>query len=91
MKRCLKMLVKIKNWQSDWSLQVQEHAKKLEIEGLMQILDEQQLRIMVCGESEKIDDFMDFLYDFFITINAQIGEVEPFIKERDYRGTFRVI
>lgn len=91
MKRCLRMLVNVENWQSDWGLQIQKHAKKLEVEGLMQALDDHQLRIMICGESEKIDDFMDFLYDFFVTIEAQISDLEPFIKERDYRGIFRVI
>ena len=57
----------------------------------MQLVGDNQLRIVVCGKSEKLDDFIDYLYDFFLTINARVEELEPFIKERDYRGIFRII
>lgn len=91
MKRCLKMLVNIDNWQSDWGSQIQKQAQKLEVEGMMQTVSQNELRIMICGQSEKLDEFVDYLYDFFATLQANISELEPFIKERDYRGTFRVI
>lgn len=91
MKRCLKMLVSLENWQSEWGLKIQKQAQKLAIEGMMQAVDENHLRIMVCGEGEKLDEFMDYLDDFFLKVDARISELEPFIKERDYRGIFRVI
>ena len=91
MNRCLKMVIKADKWESRWSSDIQKQAKKLEIEGLMQALDDYQMRIMVCGKDEKLDDFIDYLYDFFISVDASIDELEPFIKERDYRGIFRVI
>lgn len=91
MKRCLKMLVNVQTWQSDWGSKIQKEAQNFEIEGMMQAVDENELRIMICGESEKLDEFVDYLYDFFSSVEGQISELEPFIKERDYRGIFRVI
>lgn len=91
MNRCLKMTVKMAKWDSDWSTEVQKKAKKLEIEGLMQISDDAQITIMACGKDAQLDDFIDYLYDFLLSVNAQIEELEPFIKERDFRGIFRVI
>ena len=91
MKRCLKMLINSNNWQTLWSDQIQLKAKELEIEGLMQATSDSQLRIMVCGQDAKLDDFMDYLYDFLPTINASLNDLEPFIKDREFRGIFRVI
>ena len=91
MNRCLKMIITMDKWESSWNNDIQKQAKKFEIEGLMQLVGDNQLRIVVCGKSEKLDDFIDYLYDFFLTINARVEELEPFIKERDYRGIFRII
>lgn len=91
MKRCLKMLIRIEQWDSRWSTDIQKQAQKYTIEGVMQILDSTQVRIMICAEDANLDDFIDYLYDFFIERKMQIEELEPFIKEKDYRGIFRVI
>lgn len=91
MNRCLKMVINIDKWETRWSDEIQKQAKKLEIEGVMQALDEHQMRIMICGKDAHLDEFIDYLYDFFIDRNVRIEELEPFIKERDYRGIFRVI
>jgi len=91
MKRCLKMIINTDQWDSDWGPQIQKQAKKLEIEGLMQAIDIHQMRVMICGEDHNLDDFVDYLYDFFSKIEADITDLEPFIKERDFRGIFRVI
>jgi acylphosphatase len=91
MNRCLKMIVLANNWQEAWSNQIQKEAQKLEIEGVMQAFDDEQMRIMICGKNEKLDDFVDYLYDFFEKHELVVQELEPFIKERDYRGIFRVI
>lgn len=91
MNRCLKMTVKMAKWEHAWSTEVQKHAQKLQIEGLMQIIDGAQINIMACGKDVNLDDFIDYLYDFLLSVNAQIEELEPFIKERDFRGIFRII
>ena len=91
MNRCLKMVINIDKWDERWSAEIQKCAKKFEIEGVMQALDEHQMRIMICGKDANLDEFIDYLYDFFISINVRIQELEPFIKERDYRGIFRVL
>lgn len=91
MKRCLKMLIKIDHWQNSWSSDIQNQAQKLQIEGVMQEVEDMQMRIMICGKNDQLDDFVDYLYDFFVDKKIEIQELEPFIKERDYRGIFRVI
>jgi len=91
MNRCLKMLINIEKWEDRWGAQIQAQAKKLDIEGVMQALDGHQMRIMICGKDANLDEFVDYLYDFFISINVRVEELEPFIKERDFRGIFRVL
>ncbi len=91
MKRCLKMLIKIDQWQTSWSTDIQKQAQKLQIEGVMQTVEDMQMRIMICGKNDQLDDFVDYLYDIFMDKKIEIQELEPFIKERDYRGIFRVI
>jgi acylphosphatase len=85
------MVINIDKWDAHWSDEIQEKAKKLGIEGVMQALDQHQMRIMICGKDALLDEFIDYLYDFFTDINVHVQELEPFIKERDYRGIFRVI
>lgn len=69
---------------------VQKGAKKLGLEGMAQ-MDNSAVLIVVCGNKEGIDQFVDLLHKEIIKKSAENIEIEPFIKERDYRGVFRVI
>lgn len=69
---------------------VQKNAKKLDLEGMAQI-DNDNVLIVVCGNKEHIDQFIDVLHKEIIKESAENVEIEPFIKEKDYRGVFRVI
>ena len=89
--RCLKILVNVENWQERLSQAVQKRAQKDSLEGQLQLVAHNQLKIVVCGREELVDEFIDYLYDLFVTIGADVEQLEPFIKERDYRGIFRVI
>ena len=70
---------------------VQKHARKMNIEGTAQVTAEQKIRIIVCGTKDNVDAFLDVIHRGSATCVPENIEVEPFIKDKDYRGVFRVI
>lgn len=71
---------------------VQKIANKHKIEGLVQPVETQKIRIIICGEKEAVESFLDELHKGGPKIPELLDfELEPFLKERDYRGVFRVI
>jgi acylphosphatase len=70
---------------------IKNHARLLGVEGIMQVIDNDKVKVIVCGNIQKVDDFIDTIHRELQKNNAEVLEVEPFIKERDYRGVFRVI
>lgn len=91
MGRCLRIMVKAEKWKDSWNSDIQKNAKKFEVEGVLQSAGDDVIKIVACSKDDQLDDFVDYLYDFFSTIGATVEELEPFINERDYRGIFRVI
>lgn len=69
---------------------IQKNAKKLDLEGMVQ-MDNNNILIVVCGYKEAIDQFVDVLHKEIMKKAAENIEIEPFIKEKDYRGVFRII
>ena len=71
---------------------VQKEAKKLNLEGVVQTLSgENRIKIIVCGGKDAVDDFVDVLHQGTARISPESIQIEPFLKDRDYRGVFRVI
>ncbi len=70
---------------------IQKHAKKLGLEGTVQVVHKDMVRIVVCGKKEAIDAFLDLLHKGTAQIQLADIEIEPFLKDKDYRGVFRVI
>lgn len=70
---------------------VQTHARKLTLEGTAQLMPEGVVRILVCGGKEEVDNFLDAIHKASGTHGIETVEVEPFMKDRDFRGVFRVI
>lgn len=70
---------------------IQKEAKKLNIEGLVQIEDSDRLRIIACGFKDKIEVFLDLLYKQVALQACDDMAIEPFFKDKDYRGVFRII
>jgi len=91
MKRCSKITVKGKIQGVSYRDFVKKHAQKLEIEGTVQNSDEGTVIINVCGSSDKLEDFIDLLYQG--PPKAKVEEVreEPISHGRDFRGVFRII
>ena len=69
---------------------IQKNAKKLNLEGTVQ-MDNGNILIVVCGSKDTIDQFVDVIHKEIIKKVAENIEIEPFIKEKDYRGVFRII
>lgn len=73
---------------------IYEKAKGLNLEGTVQTVQQTEhvdVRIVVCGSKEAIDDFIDYLHVEISDKVALPAEIEPFIKDRDFRGVFRII
>ncbi|MFC1842973.1 acylphosphatase [Candidatus Dependentiae bacterium] len=70
---------------------VKKHANSLHLEGVAQFVDDEHVKIVVCGPSENVDDFIDLLYEKSSKFKLDDIAVESFFKDRDYRGIFRVI
>jgi acylphosphatase len=91
MKKCLKITLISKISGGNLRDSIQAVARKLAIEGTVQVNEPNELVIIACGEKENIDNFLDAVHEGF---DAHVPEdvlVEPFLKEKDYRGIFRIL
>jgi len=70
---------------------VQKHANTLKIEGTVQSMEEGVIKIVACGKKDTIDAFLDLLHKETLKVAVEDMQIEPFLKEKDYRGVFRVI
>lgn len=71
---------------------IQKHAKNLDIEGIAQAINSsKKVRIIACGIKDSVDDFIDILHKNFSEHAIQDVEIEPFIRDKDYRSVFRII
>lgn len=71
---------------------VQKNAKKFQLEGTVQYVPaENKIRIIVCGNKDGVDQFIDALHKGAGKAALEGVEIEPFLKDKDYRGVFRVI
>ena len=70
---------------------VKNNASKLHLEGVAQLISDDHVRIIVCGKSRDIDDFVDVIYEKSSKFKLDDIQIESYFKERDYRGVFRVV
>ena len=70
---------------------VEQQAERLDLEGVILPCDDTSIRVVACGSKEKIEAFLDALYQSAADNKLSALEVEPFLKDRDYRGIFRVV
>ncbi len=87
MNKCLKITLTVDRMEGFLHTIVQSKARKCDLEGVVQPVNDSQIRIIVCGEKENVDTFVDLLQREAI----KDVEIEPFVKDKDYRGVFRVI
>jgi acylphosphatase len=71
---------------------IQKTAKKFNLEGTVQMIPaEDRIKIVICGPKDKVDQFVDVLHKGSGKAVVDDIEIEPFLKDKDYRGVFRVI
>lgn len=70
---------------------VQKHARRLDIEGSAQMIEPKKVQVLACGAQEAIEQLIDAIYKGCVCAQSEGVDVEPFIKDRDFRGVFRVI
>lgn len=91
MNKCVKMTFVIAIKEGFLQNVVQKQARKLEIEGSAQVISPGHIKVIACGAKEKVDAFVDALHKEEAKYAMSEIEVEPFLKDKDYRGVFRVI
>lgn len=70
---------------------IQKNARLFGLEGTASVLDDTQALIIVCGNKDKVENFLDALHKGTSEWKPDSVEVEPFLKDKDYRGVFRII
>ncbi|MDR3550517.1 MAG: acylphosphatase [Candidatus Babeliales bacterium] len=71
---------------------IQKAAKQFNLEGTVQHVPvDKKIRIIVCGDKDGVDQFIDSLHKGADKVSLDSIEIEPFLKDKDYRGVFRVI
>lgn len=90
MKKCVKILLSGDFPTGFMHASIQEHAREVGLEGTAQMMPDNQIRVVVCGNSDQIDQFIDLLHNSAKKVSFTY-EIEPFLKDKEYRGVFRVI
>ena len=71
---------------------IQKSAREFSLEGAAQLLpEEDRISIVVCGQKDNIDLFLDAFHAHIAAYDIDQVEIEPYMKVKDYRGVFRVI
>ncbi len=72
---------------------IQKQARNFGLEGTAQLIEGKgtNVKIAICGKVESLDDFIDAIYSGTKGFELHELEIEPFLKDKDYRQVFRVI
>ena len=70
---------------------IQKHARKMRIEGTAQVVALKKIRIIAYGTKDDVDTFLNVIHNGSASCIPEDIEAEPFVKDKDYRGVFRVI
>ena len=88
---CLEISISFQGNRIPFQEKIAKKAKEYQLEGILEIKSDSELLVSVCGSVNEIDKFIDFLYEEQQDLSAVIIDIEPFIKEKDYRNVFRII
>lgn len=91
MSQCLRIVLTMNLPEDFLHSFIKKSARDLDLEGTVQLEANDTIRIIACGTKNAIESFLDELHAAGAKHFKDAVEVEPFIKDRDYRGVFRVI
>ncbi len=91
MNKCVRITCSLSKFNAKIPPEIQKYAKKYIVEGFVQVAPE-QLQITACGLKDNVDLFVDIIHKICVQDpEKDLLEVEPFLKDKDYRGIFRII
>lgn len=91
MQKCIRLTVRSdQQFLPELRVLIERFAKDYEVEGALYVKPD-QLTVVVAGEKHAVDEFLDQVYrDMQADLRVSF-EIEAALKDRDYRGVFRVI
>ncbi len=92
MKKCIRLTFGAHVPEGFLSTVILAQARSHELEGSAQhVVAESIIRVIACGDKDNIDDFLDSVLKELAKKKIDDYEIEPFVKDREYRGVFRII
>ena len=94
MAKCVRITVLVKKGYAKLQSNIQDHAKSSNIEGSLYqdfSTNKENIKIIACGKNNDIDIFLDEVHKELGSCIDALIQVEPYNKDKDYRGVFRII
>jgi len=90
MKKCVRITFAVS--EPDKVLEsIKKKARSLELEGIAYHDQADEYAAVVHGEKEQVEKFIDAVHAIIIEAGSEDFYVEPYPKEEDFRGVFRVL
>jgi acylphosphatase len=70
---------------------LQKQALECKLEGVVMASTPGTLKIIACGVSADLDAFLDKVDEIIAAQGGHDVIIDPFLKDKDYRGVFRIM
>jgi acylphosphatase len=70
---------------------IQKQARSCQLEGFIMASTPTTIKMIACGVSADLDLFLDKIDEVIATLGGQEVAIDPFLKDKDYRGVFRIM
>lgn len=91
MSRCIKMTFNVQRSDEKLLNAVQTKAHECKLEGFVLASTPETIKIIACGVSGDLDTFLDKVDEIIAAQGGQDVVIDPFLKDKDYRGVFRIM
>lgn len=91
MNKCIRFVIEGTLPKDFLTSHILHQARHYQLEGIAQQLNENSVRVLACGTPDQLDNFLDELHRSLQDLSITPFDVIPFLKDRDFRGVFRII
>lgn len=91
MSRCIKMTFSVQHSSEKLLEAIQKQAQTCQLEGLVMASTLESIKVIACGLSPNLDMFLDKIDEVIATQGGHDIMIDPFLKDKDYRGVFRIM
>lgn len=91
MSRCIKMTFSVNRTNDKFLHTLQNQAQKCNLEGLVMANTPETIKIIACGGSSDLEVFLDTIDEIIADQGGHDIMIDPFLKDKDYRGVFRIM